>query len=859
MRRLGELLGATIAKHAGDDVFALVEQVRALSKRAREGDADASQELTRVLGALDVERAGTLARAFGHFLALANVAEQHHRVRRRRERRREGVVQPAAFDEVLPRLLARGVTPEDLGARARSLHVELVLTAHPTQALRRTNRHKYRRLAGALATLDREDLTPYERRRADATLRREITALWLTDDVRVERPTPVDEAKGGLDIVEDVLWHTVPDTLRELDEVLLARTGQGLPLDARTITVASWMGGDRDGNPFVTAEVTRAVCAESRRRAAKLFAGEVRQLIDELSVVALPKDAPASFGTTREPYRNVLAGLLARLEATERAAAGAPPLGAAVPLSSPEELREPLHRCHAALVAVGAEDVAGGRLADAIRRSYVFGLGLAPIDVRQDAEVHVDALDAATRHMGLGPYSELDEAGRAQLALDVLSRYRPAELPEVEGLGEVVATLKACDEQPDGAIGAYVISMSREPSDVLSVLALQHLAGVRRRLRVVPLFETLDDLERAPDVMKRLFAIPRYLELIGGRQEIMIGYSDSAKDAGRIGSAWALYRAQEALVEVCRAHGVKLTLFHGRGGTVGRGGGPTSLAMRSQPPGSIEDGLRVTVQGEMIEAQLGLVGVARRALEVYVSSAIEAAVAPAAAPRPEWRAAMEALSKRSVEAYRGVVRGEPRFVPYFRAGTPEPELGHLRIGSRPARRARGGGVESLRAIPWIFAWTQTRLLLPAWLGVGEALAKTPAEERSTLEEMARDWPFFQSSLDLVEMVLAKADPQIAAHYDRVLVPEELRPLGAELRARFETTVREVLAVRGHEGLLRDNPVLGRSIQLRNPYVDPINAVQATLLLRLRENATPELERAFAITVQGVAAGMRNTG
>jgi phosphoenolpyruvate carboxylase len=400
--------------------------------------------------------------------------------------------------------------------------------------------------------------------------------------------------------------------------------------------------------------------------------------------------------------------------------------------------------------------------------------------------------------------------------------------------------------------------MASRASDVLTVELLQKLAGNTHPQRVVPLFETTAALQRAGEVLDALLALPWYRARIAGHQEVMIGYSDSAKEAGRVAAAWSLYRAQEDVVAACGRHRVRLTLFHGRGGSVGRGGGPTHLAIRSQPPGSIDGRLRVTEQGEMIQAKFGLVDIAVRTMEVYTTATLEATLAPPSQPAPEWRSLMERLSDCARTSYRRVVYDHPRFLDYFHLATPESELRALHIGSRPPKRSGGDDVGSLRAIPWQFAWTQTRLLLPSWLGVEDALAG--ASDQPLLKRMYADWPFFQSTLDLIEMVLAKADARIAAEYDRRLVPTPLRPLGAELRSRLARATAAVLSVTGHREPADSTPVLRRSIDVRNPYVDPINLVQIELLARLRQSpGTPELMRAFAATVNGIAAGMRNTG
>jgi len=423
---------------------------------------------------------------------------------------------------------------------------------------------------------------------------------------------------------------------------------------------------------------------------------------------------------------------------------------------------------------------------------------------------------------------------------------------------ETCRTIAALDAE---SLGAYVITMARRASDVLAVELLQRLAGVQRPIRVVPLFETADDLQAAGDVLDALLNLPWYRDRIGGRVEVMVGYSDSAKDAGRFAAAWALYGAQEQIVAACRRRGVAVTLFHGRGGSIGRGGGPTYLAIQSQPPGSVDGTLRVTEQGEMIQAKFGLIDIATRTLEVYTTATLDAVLMPAADPDRAWRETMDRLFEESRRAYRAVVHEDPRFLEYFRTATPEPELRAINIGSRPARRSAGGGVAALRAIPWQFAWTQTRLLLASWLGIETALECAHARgETAQLHEMYARWPFFRSTLDLMEMVLAKADARIAAEYDRRLTPPDLQPLGEDLRSRLARAAAAVLEVTGHRELVESNRVLRRSIDTRNPYVDPINLVQIELLNRLRQAPdSPELRRAFAITVNGIAAGMRNTG
>jgi len=474
-------------------------------------------------------------------------------------------------------------------------------------------------------------------------------------------------------------------------------------------------------------------------------------------------------------------------------------------------------------------------------------------------------LTAITSALGLGAYEEWNEEQRIEFLLRELGNPRPLVPHRLDAPADVQDTLETfrmIGAQPPESLGAYVITMTRSASDILAVALLQQEAAVAPPLRIVPLFETSRDLEQAGAVLDRLLSIPWYRDLIGGRQEVMVGYSDSAKDVGRLAASWDLHCAQEAIVDTCRRHGVAVTLFHGRGGSVGRGGGPTHLAMMSQPAGSIDGTIRVTEQGEMLQALFGLPDIALRTLEVYTTGTLEAWLTPAPAPRAEWRACMDRLRDTAKHAFRSVVYEHPRFVQYFHAATPESELAEMNIGSRPARRKTPdtAGVSSLRAIPWQFAWTQTRLLLGAWLGTEDALERAFANgDEDLLRRMYADWPYFQSVMDLIEMVLAKSDGRIAAEYDRRLVPAELQPLGRDLRTRLDRVIAAVLRVTGHRVLLESNTVLRRSIDVRNPYVDPINLVQIELLRRFRTNADDRVKSALLVTINGVAAGMRNTG
>ena len=870
VRLLGELLGDTIRTQAGEHIFATVERVRALAKSGRAGNDADFRVLADELSRMPVADALPVTRAFAHFLHLANIAEQHHRVRRRREYLRDPSAAPqrGSCEDGFARLIAAGVTPGRLHASVSALQVELVLTAHPTEVARRRLVQKYNRIAAVLAQRDRPDLTAPERDGLVAALRREILAAWGTSDVRRQRPTPIDEVRSGLLVFEQSLWAALPQYVGSVDRALRVSTGRGLPIDAAPLRFGSWIGGDRDGNPSVTPDVTRRACLLARWMAADLYLREIEALRDELSVESAIDELRARVPGSAEPYRELLRGVRARmaatrawteasLEATETLAPGTD-----VYVTS-AELAADLRLCHRSLEATGQALLAGGRLTDVLRRVAAFGVTLARLDVRQDSTRHAEALTAITSALGLGAYADWDEEARLAFLLRELSSRRPlipADLEASPDVRDVLDTFRTIAAAPPESLGAYVITMARSASDVLAVELLQKALGVAAPLRVVPLFETAHDLQQAGAVMDRLLAEPWYRARIAGRQEVMIGYSDSAKDVGRVAAGWELFKAQEAVVASCARHGTQVTLFHGRGGSVGRGGGPTHLALQSQPPGSIDGTLRVTEQGEMLQALFGFADIAVRTMEVYTTGTLEAWLTPVRAGAAEWRACMDRLAADARDGYRRVVYDDPRFIDYFHASTPEAEIGEMNIGSRPARRSAGSSVAGLRAIPWQFAWTQTRLMLGAWLGVEAALDHAVARgEADLLRTMYREWPAFQSAVDLIEMVLAKADGRIAAEYDRRLVPDALQPLGADLRARLERAIRGVRAVSGHEELLQATPVIRRSIDVRNPYVDPLNLVQVELLRRMRAQPDPGVHAALMVTVNGIAAGLRNTG
>ncbi|QJQ08990.1 phosphoenolpyruvate carboxylase [Pseudomonas putida] len=861
---LGELLGETIRQQHGDAFLQKIEDIRHSAKADRRGPGE---QLTSTLADLAEEDLLPVARAFNQFLNLANMAEQYQLIRRR------DAGQPEPFEaRVLPELLARlkqaGHSNDALARQLAKLDIQLVLTAHPTEVARRTLIQKYDAIAGQLAAQDHRDLTPDERHQVRERLRRLIAEAWHTEEIRRTRPTPVDEAKWGFAVIEHSLWHAIPSHLRKVDKALLDATGLRLPLEAAPIRFASWMGGDRDGNPNVTAAVTREVLLLARWMAADLFLRDIDALAAELSMQQASGALRERVGDSAEPYRAVLKQLRDRLRATRAwahsALTSSQPASAEV-LVDNRDLIAPLELCYQSLHECGMGVIAEGPLLDCLRRAVTFGLFLGRLDVRQDAARHRDALTEITDYLGLGRYADWDEDRRIEFLQAELKNRRPllpAHFRPQADTAEVLATCREVAAAPAASLGSYVISMAGAASDVLAVQLLLKEAGLTRPMRVVPLFETLADLDNAGPVMQRLLGLPGYRAGLRGPQEVMIGYSDSAKDAGTTAAAWAQYRAQENLVRICAEHQVELLLFHGRGGTVGRGGGPAHAAILSQPPGSVAGRFRTTEQGEMIRFKFGLPGIAEQNLNLYLAAVLEATLLPPPPPQPAWREVMDQLAADGVKAYRSVVRDNPDFVEYFRQSTPEQELGRLPLGSRPAKR-RAGGIESLRAIPWIFGWTQTRLMLPAWLGWETALSNALARgQGELLAQMREQWPFFRTRIDMLEMVLAKADAQIAEAYDERLVQPDLLPLGAHLRDLLSQSCQVVLGLTGQQVLLAHSPETLEFISLRNTYLDPLHRLQAELLARSRSREAAldsPLEQALLVTVAGIAAGLRNTG
>eukprot|EP00457_Paulinella_chromatophora_P001233 gb/GEZN01001235.1/.p1 GENE.gb/GEZN01001235.1/~~gb/GEZN01001235.1/.p1 ORF type:complete len:950 (-),score=130.27 gb/GEZN01001235.1/:323-3172(-) len=898
IKTMGTHLGSVITTR-DPKLFDSVERLRHMCRDWRDNQRDPKilHKIAKELEGIDSLRLKGLARAFAHFLGLSNVAENQHRLRGL-TRVKGGVAESMGMERdsvwgTIKNLKEEhGLSPDAIMDILAKQVSEIVLTAHPTEVNRRTVTWKHQRIQDILTELERPEGLMFEKKQLQLALQREVVSVWASDTLKRAKPSPFEEAKAGLNVIESTLWKAVPLFLRKLDFITQELLGKSLPLHIAPIRISSWMGGDRDGNPFVTAETTMEVCLQTRWVAADLFKKNLIQLKDDLSLVTCSDEMSAVTGTQREPYRFLLKSLIKQLEATQewadlglqevRGEGGGfsfvksqSTKSTIKPLLRTNDLMYPLKLMHNSLVRTGYGPVAEGLLADTIRCLSVFGLALVPIDIRQESSRHTQALDAITKYLKLGSYASWDETKRCEWLARELETGRPLLAkgrdpttfgfdPNVE---EVLKTFSFLSLIAEDSLGGYVISHCQRASDVMAVMLLQQDAGVYPRMRVVPLFETLADLERSPETVAMLFKTQAYYNKIGGKQEIMVGYSDSGKDAGRLAAAWQLYAAQEDMAKLAADAGIELTFFHGKGGSVGRGGNPALFkAICAHPPKTINGRFRFTEQGEMITQNFGHVETAGRTLDI-LTAGVMAEPFVHRDPKPEWRVMMGKLSQISCEAYRKTVRHDPRFIPYFRLATPEQELANLNVGSRPAKRNPTGGLESLRAIPWVFAWTQTRLNLPAWLGVGNALHEEFQNEESAkmLIEMNKHWPWFATMLDLLEMILAKSDGQIAQHYNTKLVSDpNLSKLGKELLEQMEMTEKSVLAITGRPFLSSHDPALLRSLDVRNPYVDALNVIQVELLSRLRKHAYGPQEEAvlrdaLLTTINGIAAGMRNSG
>src|SRR5438477_1529301 len=885
-RLLGRLLGEVIRDQAGAEALERIERIRQVAVTFRKENTSQA-ELDRLLNALNLDQTMDVVRAFSFFSHLLNIAEDEQQHRRRRAHAQAGSPRrPGSLSHALDEV--RDVGFGKLIAWFARAHVSPVLTAHPTEVQRQSILECEREIARSVAR-------PAGAER-DEAIHAEVLRLWLTSMLRFTKLQVADEVTNGINYFRLTFLQELPRLYAEFEHALKERFAlDALPWLPPFLTVGSWIGGDRDGNPNVNADVLRTAHALHARLLFAHYLEEVNLLGRELGLSARLSNVPAQVHALAErsadlsphrqdePYRRAITGIYARLAATAEALAqhiaAPPPVGKAAPYAAADELALELETISAALKKQGAGLLAMGRLRTLQRKVTLFGFHLAPLDLRQSSDVHEAAVDELFSRAGIAGYQQMDEKGRVALLVKELSSPRPLRSPYVEYSELLQKELSILEAAAEGrqrfgarAVPRYVISHCESVSDLLEVAVLLREAGLLKpgaaaplELDIVPLFESIADLANCGAVMAAALELPLYKSWISGRgseHEVMLGYSDSNKDGGYVTSNWALYKAAEELLAVCQPRGVRLRLFHGRGGTIGRGGGPSYDAVLAQPSGTVDGALRLTEQGEVIASKYADPESGRRNLETLAAATLEASLGRRAPREREKRHGeiMEALSERAHAAYRALVKETPGFIDYWRASTPIAELSQPNIGSRPASRRATQTIEDIRAIPWVFSWSQSRLMLPGWYGFGAAVEswKGNIEE---LREMHRSWPFFRSVLSNLDMVLAKTDLAIASRYAELVADAKLRAeLFGRIEAEWQRTRRWLSAITGQAELLAENPTLARSIRNRFPYLDPLNHLQVELLRRHRADGGDErLLRAIHLTINGVAAGLRNSG
>ena len=895
IRLLGDILGDVIAELESRELFGVEERVRIAAKDRRGGKVEAAKQLAAELEALSLDQARAVSAAFTTYFDLINLAEEYSRVRELREREVKQYPIPVgeSVGDAIASLKNDGVTPTQMQSLLDGLSLELVLTAHPTESRRRTVVSKLQRIARLLDRLAEDQLTPRQREKTISGIRAEVVALWLSDRTRTVKPTVTDEVRTGLYFVESVFWSALPAIYADLDRALASHYPEAAS-PPNWLRLASWMGGDRDGNPNVTHEVTaetlrlhRGLAVESHRRTLQDIARRLSMSSDRLP----PSPELAAWIESRrplpphvkyieqryaaEPYRLVLSLLAADLagasedDMTARLL-GRAPHQARIKLN---DLLEPVELIAETLPASLRKNVL-----DKVRQQLnIFGLQAMRLDIREESSRYNAVVDETLRALKItNDFVSMPDKERLSLLVKLLSTLLP-ELSEHPGItpsaAETFALFQLVARVRDvygiELLGPVIISMCRSAADVLSVLLLARWTGCDEAMQIVPLFETIDDLQSGPVVLEEMFTLPLYrkhLATCNNEQIVMIGYSDSNKDGGYLTANWALYQGQESIASVAEKHKVTLTIFHGRGGTIARGGGPANRAIRAQPQGSINGRFRLTEQGETIAARYSNPKLAHRHLEQIVHAVLMAS-SPAktkANVPSEWRAGMDAMSTVARKTYRGLVYETPGFIDFWQAATPLDEIKRMHIGSRPAARAKSSEVTKIRAIPWVFSWMQSRFNLPGWFGLGAALES--ASDKGLLREMYQGWPFFQSMLDNTEMSLIKADLEIASLYVDLVPDKRLASRMFDvIRVEYERTREVVLAVSDHTSLLDAEPITQTSVHLRNPYVDPLNYLQVEMLRRIRALNDQESDEAQSIreviglTINGIAAGLRNTG
>ena len=876
VRYLGNILGRVIKKQEGESFFNLVEKIRLLSKAntRNKNNKNRFKKIISEIQRLKPVKIFKLARAFTHFMNFINLAESIDASRKLDEFENSNLKDKHKnifIEEIFESLFKdKKINPQKIYNIAKNLHIGIVLTAHPTEVKRRTLIQKYHKITEIMDQRDLLKNKPSRLKILDKKLYDEFTIIWNTDDLKRFKPSPVDEARWGLAVIEDSLWETIPKVYRRLNAIFLKHMGKNLPKNFNPIEFGSWMGGDRDGNPNVTSTITKEVILLSRWEAAKLYEKELTKLIRGLSMAKCSKKITKVTGKTYEPYRVFLRPLRDKMRIThrhiEKHLVANKPLNPKKLLSSKEDILKPLRVVRESLEQNQSENIASGELLDLMRRAKCFGINLAKIDIRQESSRHSQLLAEFIKRNNNSSYLAWDEDKKIKYlsnAMKTKKNFKNFTFKNKEN-NEVWSTFKILADEPSECLGAYVISMTSAASDILAVYLMQKQANIKNKLRVVPLFETLQDLKNAKFIMEKLFSLTWYRKLIQNKQEIMIGYSDSSKDAGKLSASWHQYKLQEEVLKIAKKYKIELTFFHGRGGSAGRGGGPIQATMRSQPPKSVYGRIRITDQGEMIQQKYGYEPLAKYNLCSYIGSVMQATLNPPPNPKDEWRNLIEKMTKISTAAYRKNINENSDFIRYFKTVTPHLALGKLSIGSRPSKRKNVDNIQSLRAIPWVFAWTQIRLMLPAWLGTGDALKYSSIKKyKKILTDMEKNWPFFNSTMDILDMVISKVDPEISEVYENNLADKELKDVGDKLRSEFDI-IKKLNKYITPKEILNQRKKFRTTVLVRNIYSEVLNILQAVVMnknsnKKLKIDDKKYLNDAMITSIAGISAAMKNTG
>ncbi|MDC0586083.1 phosphoenolpyruvate carboxylase, partial [Candidatus Pelagibacter sp.] len=745
------------------------------------------------------------------------------------------------------------------------------LTAHPTEVKRRTLIQKYANLINLMEQRHLYKKYPSKIIEIDRKIYTEITVIWKTDELKRSKPSPLDEAKWGLAVIEDSLWDTIPKVYKRLNDIFRKNLGKDLPKGYSPIKFGSWMGGDRDGNPNVTADVTKKVILFSRWQAAKLYEKEFTKLIQDLSMKECSPKIKKISGDSFEPYRVYLRPIRDKIRLTyqliEKHLNNNELLDEKKLLLDKNEILQPLRDIRESLNSNCGQHIANADLLDLIRRVRCFGISLARLDIRQESSRHTKLVSDVLNKKLKTDFISLSENKKINLLNKLIKQKNyfldKLNIKDKENI-EVWNTFKQISEEPEQCMGAYVISMTSKASDILSVYFLQIQAQTKKLLRVVPLFETLDDLKNAKDVMENLFKLPWYRKLIKNKQEVMIGYSDSSKDAGKLSASWHQYKLQEELRNLAKKYRIDLIFFHGRGGSAGRGGGPIQATLKSQPANTVNGKIRITDQGEVIQQKYGYKPLAEYNLCSYIGAVMDASLNPPPKSKKNWRFLIEKMSEISTSAYRKNLNQSEDFIRYFKTVTPHKSLGKLAIGSRPTKRKNVDNIQGLRAIPWVFAWTQIRLMLPAWLGTTEALRYGSIKKYSkTLTDMERNWPYFVSTMDILDMVITKVDPEISIIYENNLADGALKRIGKKLRFQFSTLVKLHKKITPKD-VVKERKEFRKALFIRNNYTETLNILQANIMNKINNKKYKKLEKKFLedalmTSIAGISAAMKNTG